>query len=309
MDQLNDDCQLRIIKYLDLTDQVLLWKATKHFSERLNANICRAWQQQLNFTLDWVMYDLEDDPEVMDEFLLSICETLQSLKIEEARLDNFQLWRKYKYPNMRELEYWMDEYEDLCNHDPVLELFAELFPALSSLKPYGELDCLKICDFKHLRRLDLTESVILDLKESESLEELIIDFGLESKDFNFNSLMCFPKLQALSYKCQKGSEELLDKIIKERGNDITELDLDDLQYYSTETQLWNTVSACPSLKILNLSRVGLSEEFFSLSREYMNQALKDRSVPFTLYCHNTHVDKDLVSMTKLHGLLCISLFF
>lgn len=72
MDQLNDDCQLRIIKYLDLTDQVLLWKATKHFSERLNANICRAWQQQLNFTLDWLMYDLEDDPEVMDAFLFSI---------------------------------------------------------------------------------------------------------------------------------------------------------------------------------------------------------------------------------------------
>lgn len=139
------------------------------------------------------------------------------------------------------------------------------------------------------------------MKESESLEELIIDFGLESKDFNFNSLMCFPKLQALSYKCQKGSEELLEKIIKERGNDITELDLDDLKFYSTETQLWNTVSACSSLKVLSLSRVDLSEEFFGLSREYMNQALKDRSVPLTLNFHNTHVDKDLVSIIKFHG--------
>lgn len=66
---------------------------------------------------------------------------------------------------MRELEYWLDGYEDLCNNDPVLELFAELFPALSSLKPYGEMDCLKIGDFKELRRLDLTESIILDLKK------------------------------------------------------------------------------------------------------------------------------------------------
>lgn len=268
MDQLNDDCQLRIINYLDLTDQLLLWKATKHFSERLNANICRAWQQQFNFTLDWVMYDLEDDPEVMDEFLSSICETLQSLKIEEARLNHFQLWRKFKYPNMRDLEYWMDEYEDFCNNDPVLELFAELFPALSSLKPYGEMDCLKIGDFKQLRRLDLTESIILDLKESESLEELIIDFGLESIDFNFNSLMCFPKLQKLSYKCQKGSEKLLDKIIKERGNDIIELDLVDLKCYTTEIQLWNTVNICSSLKILNLSRVDLSDDEGTVMASY-----------------------------------------
>lgn len=76
-----------------------------------------------------------------------------------------QRWGKDEYPNMRELEYWLDGYEDLCNNDPVLELFAELFPALSSLKPYGEMDCLKIGDFKELRRLDLTESIILDLKK------------------------------------------------------------------------------------------------------------------------------------------------
>lgn len=86
---------------------------------------------------------------------------------------------------MRELEYWLDGYEDLCNNDPVLELFAELFPALSSLKPYGEMDCLKIGDFKELRRLDLTESIILDLKKSESLEELIIDIGKPKHRFQF----------------------------------------------------------------------------------------------------------------------------
>lgn len=232
---------------------------------------------------------------MMDEFLSSICDKLQSLKVQSVTLLRVQRWGKDEYPNMRELEYWLDGYEDLCNNDPVLELFAELFPALSSLKPYGEMDCLKIGDFKELRRLDLTESIILDLKKSESLEELIIDIGLESTDFNFSSLMCFPNLQKLSYKCQKGSEILLEKIIKERGNDIIELDLVDLKCYSTEIQVWNTVSTCSSLKILNLSRVDLSDEFLELSRDYMDQALRDRSVPLTLNCDHTHVNGDLVS--------------
>lgn len=224
MDLLNDDIQLCIINYLDLNDQLVLWKATKNYSVRCNTNICRAWRQQHSFILDWVMYDLEDDPEMMDAFLSSISETLQSLKLEEIRLNHLQLWCKYNYPNMRELEYWVDEYEDPCNYSPIFDLFAELFPAVCWLKLNGEFNMLKVDKFKELRRLDLLEcSNIFNLNGSETLEELNIEFNSDCQHFIFSSLIFFPKLQTLSFKCQKGSEKLLDKVVKERSSDITEI--------------------------------------------------------------------------------------
>lgn len=224
MDQLNDDCQLCIINYLELNDQLALWKATKNLSLRWNTNICRAWQQQHSYVLDWVMYDLEDDPEMMDTFLSSICNTLNTLKLEEIRLDHLQLWCKYKYSNMRELEYWLDEYEDPLNSSLILELLTELFPTVSCLKLYGEFHSLRIDRFKELRRLDLLEcSKINNLNGSETLEELNIEFNFDCIDFNISSFKCFPKLQTLSFKCQKGSEKLLDNLLKERSSDIVEI--------------------------------------------------------------------------------------
>lgn len=142
----------------------------------------------------------------MDEFISSICDKLQSLKVQSVTLLRVQRWGKDKYPNMRELEYGLDVGEDHC---AVLELFAELFPALTSLTPHTDryrlstdtsltphtkINRLRTDMFTQLRRLDLKNCKVFDLKENKSLEELIIDFGPDSADFNFDSLM-FPQAE------------------------------------------------------------------------------------------------------------------
>lgn len=345
LDKLNDDCLLRIIKYLSFPDQIKLWKANYNCSERLNANIRWVWRHQSIYQWDEITYCLNYDPEMIDEFLSCICDKLQTLKIEGLSLQRVQRWVKDEYPNMRELEYWMHRGEDSC---AVLEIFAELFPALTSLTPHDEIHRLRTDKFTQLRRLDLTECQVVDLKESKSLEELIIDFGPDSIDFNFESLMCFPKLQKLSFKHHDGFEKLLDKIVFERRNYITkisfpstvkfsnrlsqfnrfnlfmpihneniensftveklktlvaklprleQLDLIDCNCFSKEIDLWNTVSACPSLNLLNITLM-TEGGFFESSSDHMNQALRDRSVPLTLNCYNDDGFDNLVSITE-----------
>lgn len=65
MDQLNDDCLLRIIKYLSFPDQIKLWKANNNCSERLNANIRWVWRHQSIYQWDQISYCLACDPDMM----------------------------------------------------------------------------------------------------------------------------------------------------------------------------------------------------------------------------------------------------
>lgn len=345
MEELNDDCQLYIINYLDLTDQLALWRATRNLSERWNSNICLSWRHQVSYSLDSCVFEeFDNDPALVDAFLSSICDTLQSVEFKYVKLDNLKLWCTYKFPNVRELKYTLDDDEEPCNHQTVLELSAEIFPALNSLKPYGKIHSLKVEDFKQLRRLDLTECEISNLSGIETIEELIIELYYAENLFDADDLTSLPKLKTLSYEYRVEHEILLDKVIQKRCKDITELsfhdciwayhltilqspkclrrltlieddgflvdqlhtivahlpqleqlDLVDFQFFSTEIQLWQTVSACPSIKIFNISGMQLYEDFFEPYRRYMEQALRNRNAPLTLHCHNTGVNRHLVS--------------
>lgn len=345
VEELNDDCQLHIIYYLDLPDQLRLWRATKNASVRWNNNICQAWRHQVCYSLDSIVFEeFDNDPALLDAFLSSICNTLQSVEFKYVTLDHLKRWCKYKFPNMRDLKYTLDD--DERSFQTILELLVEMFPALKSLKPYGDINCLKIEQFKHLRKLDLTECKIYDLEGSENLEELVLELFFIEDIFQSDDLMSLPRLQTLSYQCRAEYEKLLVKAVKERCNDIIELsfhdciwaydlttlqspkclsklslieddglqveqlqtlvaglpllkqlDLVDFQFYSNEIQLWKTVAVCPSLEILNISGMQLYEDFFVLNRRYMDQALRNRSVPLTLHCHNTGANGHLVSYT------------
>lgn len=345
MEELNDDCQLYIINYLDLTDQLALWRATHNLYERWNTNICRAWRHQVCYSLDSSVFEeFDNDPALLDAFLSSICETLQSVEFKFVKLDDLKLWCKFKFLNVCELKYTLDDDEEPCNHQTVLELCAEIFPVLNLLKPYGKIDSLNVQDFKQLRRLVLTECELSNLNGINSIEELIIDMFYTENLVDGDDLIRLSKLKTLSYEYRPEHDNLLDKAVQKRCNDIMELsfhdsiwayhlttlqspkylnrltlieddgflveqlqtivanlpqlkqlDLIDFQFFTTEIQLWQTVSACPSLKILNISGMQLYEDFFDLSRRYMEQVLRNRNFPLTLYCHNTGVNRHLVS--------------
>lgn len=342
--QLNDDCQLRIINYLNLKNQVALWKANNNYSLRLNANICRAWKTQKMHSLTRVMSVLKDDPKILNAYMLNICETLKSMGLNGLTLKHLNLLYQYQFPNMRELDLEFNDWFDETEHE--FELLAEMFPSLNSLTMWNvHVDCFKIEKFKQLRKLHLWCCINIDtVFGSESLEELIIDLGANENSFYCYALMCLPKLRTLALSCDECSQQFLRPIIIERSNDITEfsfhsciwkycdltilhsakslrrltlieedftvenliflvegfpqleqLDLVDFNLFSAEVQLWQTVAACPSLKILNISGMKLKNDFFALSRRYMEQVLNNRLVPLTLNCHKTGGYRHIVS--------------
>lgn len=59
MDTLDNDCQLLIIKYLDLRDQLSLFEVTKEEpTSRVRSNLYYVWQHQLNFYLDETHFEV-----------------------------------------------------------------------------------------------------------------------------------------------------------------------------------------------------------------------------------------------------------
>lgn len=78
MDRLNDDCQLQIIKLLELTDQLNLFEATKDEAmKRWVSNLRFTWQHQLSFCLDENLFDSFDrKPELLHDFQTNISPTI-----------------------------------------------------------------------------------------------------------------------------------------------------------------------------------------------------------------------------------------
>lgn len=362
-EQLNDDCQMRIIRYLDIKDQLALWKANNNTSERLNANICQTWKHHHQKHYYFNSRIFADDAE-LDIFLSGICEELQSLHLSDEG-DSLKILNKYKFPNLRELEFKIkNTYIKDSQTQAMLELLVELFPSLISLKLVNvNIGPFKIGEFKNLRKLDLWECHdYTELSGSESLEELIIDMGMNENVFYVEVLDNFPMLRKLAVlHDDAGSEGVMHEILKLRCNDITEfcsydcifayslntlqslnnltrlsligqlakeiepegrtmfrvfkrytvdeihslvsklpllkhLDLIRSNIFLTEKHLWKIINACPSLKILHIDiSMLLKENFFEKSRLFMEQALKTRSVPLTIYCHYTGRNRHLVS--------------
>ncbi|XP_034472200.1 uncharacterized protein LOC117779953 [Drosophila innubila] len=173
MDILNDDCQLLIIKYLKLKDQLSLFEATKgERSNRLNSNLRFTWQHQLGFTLDMGQFKVFDEkPELLNDFLSIISPKVQQLALWGITTKRLQSWTHYKFPEMRSLDYVLST--DLMKHDPytdcndeysyfkepdvklVIQLIAQLFPELNTLNPDSPFDLIHLTNWMDLRKLDL----------------------------------------------------------------------------------------------------------------------------------------------------------
>ncbi|XP_060654546.1 uncharacterized protein LOC132790121 isoform X1 [Drosophila nasuta] len=362
METINDDCWLEIINYLNLEDQLALYKATNGFSNRVSSNVIYSWKHQLNFTLDEHAYEkFEEMPEMLDVFLSNINDTMQGLEFQWVTLKFLYRWKNYTFPNMKTLEYTVDDCDIDCDSE-VIAIMTELFPGLHSLKSDGTFYCGALPKWTQLRKLDLSEwSPDYNTYRSDSpeeiakcmlMEELLLPDGIW--DFNLHhDLMTMPKLHTLAIELK--IDFILAEMLEKRGKDVhtivfndciwefsiptlqklrnlrqltlldndgftseelrdlivdlkqlEQIDLVDFQIWSSETELWQTVACCPSLKILNLSGMQLYENFFEFGRRVMEKTLNNRSHDLTLHCHNTGANENLIRQYFKHPRLKLS---
>ncbi|XP_051859090.1 uncharacterized protein LOC117565770 isoform X9 [Drosophila albomicans] len=225
LDALNDDCQLAIIKYLNLFDQIALYEATKGTSNRLNENVAYAWKLQL-FILDWRDYEkFEEMPELLDVFLSNCSATMQELKLDNVKLDFLKRWENYTFPRMKTLEYTLDSYRDDRVANEAIQTMAKLFPGLHSLKPDGDFYCVVLQKWTQMRKLDLSYTSyyeceydwVKDIGKCQLLEELTLDScSIESS--NYDDLMALPKLHKL--RLLSASNVELSKFFEKRAVDV-----------------------------------------------------------------------------------------
>jgi len=273
MDTLNDDCQLIIIKYLSLVDQLKLYEATKEPKNRLSSNVCYTWQHQIRFSLDAEFFKhFDEKPELLYDFLSSMSPTLEQLDLQFVTLNNLKLLTPYNYPKMRSLKYTVDD-DDMCNDYAFQILIVELFPELTELTMHGDINFNYLKNLTHLRKLDISDCSISSLisipviTELEMLEELNISYQLLNE---VSTLMCLPKLRIITsqFGCKHDvlSEMRVKDIHKIIFNDsIWEFSLPALQTLTnlrqltlleddgfTSEQLQELITGLPQLERLDL---------------------------------------------------------
>ncbi|XP_064548601.1 uncharacterized protein LOC135435466 [Drosophila montana] len=359
IENLNDDCQLLIVNYLELRDQLALWEATEDIAPRLNSNVSYAWQHKLSYVLKkHTLDEFEEHPKHLEAFLSAISPSVQQLDLQYITLRQLKLWVGHRFPRTRVLAYTLDEYDELTNAERALELLVVLFPELNSVKPFGPFKGRIIAKWTQLRQLDLSESWPIDESVSmckfQKLEQLTIDCDFIN-NISTESILCLPKLRTLCFHPGDKSNEVLGQIIQHRGLDIHELIFHDIiwdcalatlqqvknlrqltlieddgfkvaqlqslvsalplleqlnlinfQFWRTETELWQTVANCSSLRILNISGMQLYSEFFDFSRRPMEDVLRKRPEPLTLNCHNTGDNEHLIRQRFAHSNLILS---
>ncbi|KAH8377389.1 hypothetical protein KR093_005211, partial [Drosophila rubida] len=229
LDVLNDDCQLAIIKCLNLTDQFALYEATEGYPNRLNSNITFAWEHQLCFELDGKSYDkFEEVPELLNIFLSSINATVQELKLEWVTIDILKRWESYTFCSMKALEYKLDDCNcDVDDANEAIKIIAKLFPGLRSVKPYGGFDCSHLPIWTQLRKLDLSEwspssvmeySSVQEITKCLLLEELILSYYFEWPGI-YDVVMVLPKLHTLSFSL-KDDDLIFVNLLEKRGKEV-----------------------------------------------------------------------------------------
>ncbi|KAM8716043.1 hypothetical protein ACLKA7_002998 [Drosophila subpalustris] len=279
------------------------------------------------------MNALNDDCQLR---VINISPTVQQLDQRSITLDNLSCLMPYTFPKMMSVKYTLERNEAQCNGIRFIELVAELFPGLESNEPYGVIDCVHLKNFTRLRKLDLRHSwirwsyreynseIIGDLK---SLEELIIpeqktnnvhviDVGPGTHLTNTIQVISQAKLPALQslislrqltlLEDDGFTSEALQELITALPQ-LERLDLVNCQFWKVETELWETVACCPSLKILNISSMPLYADFFhTRSRRPMERVLEIRSTPLTLHCPDTGEYEHLINFYFKHRNLKLS---
>lgn len=241
IEELNYDCQLLIIAYLELKDQLALWEATAHIpSSRLNATLIYSWQHKLSYVLDEEVLDqFEENPKQSDGFLCAISGTVQHLDLQFIKTYQLQKWIGHSFPCMRELCFTVN---DSCQPvgSLVLQLLVELFPKLNAIKPWGTFYSEITEKWTQLQRLDLTECCPpiehISMCKFQQLEQITVHSGFLTHQF-IDSLLALPNLRAICFHAEERIDEVLNIIIDKRAEHIERLSFNDSIWFCTQETL------------------------------------------------------------------------
>ncbi|EDX03987.1 uncharacterized protein LOC6731243 isoform X1 [Drosophila simulans] len=246
IENLNADCVLKIVEYLNLEDQLKLWKSSEPAS-RLRSLISYIWQRHGEHTIE--SYTFDGDYELLNEFLQCIRLTVSELTLQYLTMDQLERWRGHTFPNMRQLTYLGDETSDI-EGDADIAILVDLFPQLEAIGVSGNTTGNHISRWRNIRRLDLQlcwylspqafEDICQNLRLQtlsiqwqkieenayvrsicmlQELEELELDIVYLSRD-NISQLLGLPKLKTLRLHDFDQLDDLLWNIGSIRGQDV-----------------------------------------------------------------------------------------
>ncbi|KAH8353137.1 hypothetical protein KR084_009212 [Drosophila pseudotakahashii] len=286
------------LEFLDLGGQLRLWEATDPKS-RLNKVLLKCWESCNNHSLHGKLF--EDKKEVLQHFLQCISHTVGKLTLVDFSIDQGLAFRSYSFPNVRELEYSLEESDTddietlvICfpllksfklsvkDDDPTFELFSGQHMArwehLRKLDIVAAFEHLKtkcfqeICHKLQLKFLSVTwrdseeDAYVEAISKLQELEELHLELMLLSRE-NTMKLLALPKLKKLRLDEFEDVEDFLDNVVKMRGQDV-------VAYTCNENfWLWLTPNRFQNVRKVCILNEGVVDGIWSL--QSFNDNLKE----------------------------------
>lgn len=255
----------KIVDYLDLEDQLKLWKSSEPAS-RLRSLISYIWQRNREYTIDY--YTFNDDYELLNEFLQCIRFTVTELTLQYPAMDHLERWKGHTFLDLPDIVY--------LNRDNIRQLLS--LPKLIKLRLHNfyQLDDL-LLEIGSIRGQDvltaafsnniwmMSTEVLAKLRNLRCLT-LVDDEGCAGIDFS-TITYCFPLLE--------------------------QLHLENSRIWVNADGIWDVLLACPRLREFSMINHVLDDEFFAFSKSTMNRALNQRTKPLKMHFYKTGKD-DLV---------------
>ncbi|EDW11287.2 uncharacterized protein Dmoj_GI16906 [Drosophila mojavensis] len=260
IENINDDCQLIIINYLDYQSQYFLWASSKFFAPRLHRNVSDVLQRKSSHVLDYKYMFLKNSGhnsnKLEDAFLSTICSTVQHMELKSVTMKHLQHLMLHSFPCIRSLEYKLDKV-DGCEYSRALKLLVDRFPGITSFKPFGPVNCGIMEKWKFLEELESNKRSVLDkgvsLHTFQQLEHLTVNMHF-LRTASIVSVLNLPKLRTFSFSTESPQNRaLLPKILKQRPEDICKLTFRFIDW------TWSLESL---LLLKNLRQLTLIEDFF-----------------------------------------------
>ncbi|XP_017858596.1 PREDICTED: uncharacterized protein LOC108610796 isoform X1 [Drosophila arizonae] len=238
--------------------------------------------RELSFSLD---DDCEAIEELVHEVLVDIFPDLTSVQLSGKFYSKIiQKWSELRRLDLSDCDCEPAAELSMCNFLKLEEITVQtdflfqqfidstvVLPNLRTFCFYGEDKTDQVLNWiidkraEHISRISFNDSIWYcgtgTLEKMKHLRQLTLveDEGFEAHQLKA-LLKCFPQLR--------------------------QLDLVNLQIWCSESELWQTVSQCNSLQVLNIYGMELDDSFFDIGRYHMRSVLSKRSTPLQLLCDN-----------------------
>ncbi|EDW11037.1 uncharacterized protein Dmoj_GI16596, isoform B [Drosophila mojavensis] len=264
--------------------------------------------RELSFSLDDGCEAIE---ELVHEVLVDIFPDLTSLQLS----GKFYSKIIQKWPELRRLDL------SDCDCEPAAELSMCNFLKLEEITVQTDFLFQKFIDSTVVLP-NLRTFCFYGEDKTDQVLNWIIDKRAEISRISFNDSIWYcgagtlekmKHLRQLTLVEDEGFEAYQLKALLKCVPQLRQLDLVNLQIWGSESELWQTVSQCNSLQVLNIYGMQLDESFFDIGRYHMRSVLSKRSTPLQLLCdnmNNPQMDKSFkhTNLIVKKGPLCDNIY-